>query len=216
MLVDAHEELITARTAEANRLHADLSILLPGYSRQIPNLIAGDALDAAHSLLADVGTTRGRIALRRIQRLRGLDDDIAEMTDEIKQAVAATKTSLTRIHGVGPITAARIIGEVGDIHRYPTKDHFAAGNGTAPIPVSSGRTDRHRLNRGGNRRLNRAIHVIARTQATWHPAAKAYVDKKRAEGKTRPEAIRCLKRQLSDVVYRALRDDANQLETIAA
>ena len=129
------------------------------------------------------------------------------MTSEIKQALSAVGTTLTAIHGVGVITAARIIGEVGDIRRFPSKHHFAAGNGTAPIPVASGRTDRHRLNRGGNRRLNRAIHVIARTQAAWYPEAKTYMDKKRAEGKTRAEALRCLKRRLSDTVYRTLRED---------
>jgi len=107
------------------------------------------------------------------------------------------------------ITAARTIGEVGDIRRFPSKHHFAADNGTAPIPVASGRTDRYRLNRGGNRRLNRAIHVIARTQAAWYPEAKTYMEKKRAEGKTRAEALRCLKRRLSDIVYRTLLEDHN-------
>jgi len=90
-----------------------------------------------------------------------------------------------------------------------SKHQFAAGNGTSPILVASGRTDRHRLNRGGNRRLNPAIHVIARTQAAWHPEAKTYMDKKGAEGKTRAEALRCLKRRLSDIVYRTLIEDHN-------
>ena len=207
VLVDAREELVTARTAEANRLHADLSILLP----DIP------ASSAAWCILTQSPRRPGcsnpstvpapGVARRRINRLRRLDREIVEMTSEIKQAVTDIGTSLTDIHGVGAITAARIIGEVGDIGRFPSKHHFAAGNGTAPIPVASGRTDRHRLNRGGNRRLNRAIHVIARTQAAWYPEAKAYMDKKRAEGKTRAEALRCLKRRLSDTVYRTLRQD---------
>ena len=92
--------------------------------------------------------------------------------------------------------------------RFPTAAAFAANNGTAPIPASSGRTDRHRLNRGGNRRLNRALYVIALTQSRHEPRAVAYLDKKRAEGKTRREALRCLKRQLSDTVYRRLVADA--------
>lgn len=102
---------------------------------------------------------------------------------------------------------------MGGVRRFPSRDHFAAGNGTAPIPVISGRSDRHRLNRGGNRRINRALHVVARTQATWHPLAKAYVEKKRAAGKTR--LIRCLKRHLSDVVYRTMLEGLRRQEEAA-
>lgn len=102
------------------------------------------------------------------------------------------------------------------VRRFPTKHHFAAGNGTAPVPVSSGSTDRYTLNRGGNRRLNRAIHVIARTQATWYPQAKAYVEKKRAEGKTQAESIRCLTHRISDVVYRTLLNDLQQPTAVPA
>jgi transposase len=207
VLVDAREELVTARTAEANRLHADLSILRPGYAGQLRSLVHPDSVTKAARLVKALDGARAGVARRRITRLRRLDHEIAEMTAEIKQALTAVGTALTDIHGVGSITAARIIGEVGDIRRFPSKDHFAAGNGTAPIPVASGRTDRHRLNRGGNRRLNRAIHVIARTQAAWYPEAKTYMDKKRAEGKTRAEALRCLKRRLSDTVYRTLCED---------
>jgi transposase len=211
VLVDAREELVTARTAEANRLHADLSILLPGYAARIPSLVSSSALDDASSLLDGSDEVRAGIARRRVARLPRLDEEVIEMTADITQALEVLSTSLTNIHGVGPITAARILGEVGDIRRFPTKHHFAAGNGTAPIPIASGRSDRHRLNRGGNRRLNRAIHVIARTQAAWYPEAKTYVEKKRAEGKTRAEAMRCLKRRLSDVVYRTLLEDQNRL-----
>jgi transposase len=207
VLVDAREELVTTRTAEANRLHADLSILLPGYSGQLRSLVHPDSVTKAARLLKTLEGARASIARRRIPRLRRLDREIAELTTEIKLAVADIGTALTGLHGVGAITAARIIGEVGDIRRFPSKHHFAAGNGTAPIPVASGRTDRHRLNRGGNRRINRAIHVIARTQAAWYPEAKTYMDKKRAEGKTRAEALRCLKRRLSDTVYRTLLAD---------
>jgi transposase len=207
VLVDAREELVVTRTAEANRLHADLAILLPGYGRRLPNLIGEGSLHIAEDLLQGLHGVRAGVARRRLLRLTRLDEEIAELASEIKDAVAATGTSLTKLHGVGPIVAARILGEVGDIRRFPTRDHFAAGNGTAPIPVVSGRTDRHRLNRGGNRRINRALHVIARTQATWHPEAKAYVERKRTAGKTRQEAIRCLKRRLSDVVYKTMLDD---------
>ena len=209
VLVDAREELVRARTAEANRLHADLSIVLPGYAAQLRSLVHPDSVTKASQLLEAVEGVRAGVARRRIPRLRRFDEEITEMTTQIKQALEVVGTTLTDIHGVGVITAARIIGEVGDIRRFSSKHQFAAGNGTAPIPVASGRTDRHRLNRGGNRRLNRAIHVIARTQAAWYPEAKTYMDKKGAEGKTRAEALRCLKRRLSDIVYRTLLEDQN-------
>jgi transposase len=212
VLVDAREELVVTRTAEANRLHADLAILLPGYGRRLPALVSAASLQVAAQLLADAASVRAGVARRRLARLIRLDEEIAEMTAEIKAAVTATGTSLTTLHGVGSIVAARILGEVGDIRRFPTRDHFAAGNGTAPIPVISGRTDRHRLNRGGNRRINRALHVIARTQATWNPPAKSYIEKKRTAGKTRQEAIRCLKRRLSDIVYKTMLEDLRRLE----
>jgi transposase len=100
------------------------------------------------------------------------------------------------IVGIGPILAARILGEVGEVARFADADHFAAANGTAPIPVASGRTDRHRL--------NRALHYVALTQATWEPRAVVYLARKQAEGKTRREALRCLKRRLSSVIFKAL------------
>ena len=205
VLVDARDELVVHRTAESNRLHADLAILAPGAHAQA--LVDSAGITAAARVLRGRVEVRAQIARRRVTRLRSLDREIDQLTQQIKDAVTATGTTLTSIVGVGPLTAARLLGEVGDIHRYPTAHHFAAGNGTAPIPVCSGRTDRHRLNRGGNRRLNRAVHTAARTQAQWDPRAREYMNKKRAEGKTRAEALRCLKRRLSDVIYRTMTKD---------
>lgn len=206
VLVDARDELVVQRTAESNRLHADLAILAPGQHDQ--PLVDSAGITAAVRVLRGRVEVRAQIARRRVARLRRLDREIVELTEQIKHAVSATGTTLTSIVGVGALTAARLLGEVGDIRRYPSANHFAAGNGTAPIPVCSGRTDRHRLNRGGNRRLNRAVHTAARTQAQWDPRAKDYMDRKRAEGKTRAEALRCLKRRLSDVLYRTMTNDA--------
>lgn len=93
------------------------------------------------------------------------------------------------------------------MRRYPTRQAFAAANGTAPIPASSGRTVRFRLNRGGNRELNRALYTIAITEIRAETEGRAYYLRKRAEGKTSREAMRCLKRRLSDIVYRIMRDD---------
>jgi transposase len=128
VLSDYRDELLVARNAEANRVHADLAIICPGYAQVCRRLTAERSLAAAEHLLADLPAVRAQVDLV----------------------------------GIGPILAARILGEVGDVARFPDADHFAAANGTAPIPVSSGRTDRHRLNRGGNRRLNRAVHYVAR------------------------------------------------------
>jgi transposase len=150
----------------------------------------------------------------------GISEDLRRFREQhlqvfdhpLERRLAATVesqgTTLTAIVGVSAITAARILGEVGDVRRFPTPAAFASANGTAPVPASSGRTQRHRLNRGGNRRLNRALYVIALTQTRHEPRAVAYLARKRAEGKTRREAMRCLKRRLSDVVYRQLVADA--------
>ena len=122
-------------------------------------------------------------------------------------ALRSSASTLTEICGVGVLVAARLLGEVGDIGRFRSPNQFAALNGTAPIPASSGRVQRHRLNRGGNRRLNRAIHTVALIQARVDPRAHAYLERRRSEGKTRREALRALKpsslqRDLSPVEVR--------------
>lgn len=114
---------------------------------------------------------------------------------------------MTEEYGIGPLIAARFIAEVVDVRRYPTRDTFAATNGTAPIPASSGRTVRHRFNPGGNRQLNRALYTTAITQIRADTEGRRYYEAKRAQGKIRREALRCLKRRLSDVVYRRMRVD---------
>jgi transposase len=204
VLSDYRDELVVARNAEGNRLHADLAIVCPGYAQVCRRLTAQRSLTAAEQLLADLAVVRAEVARQRIKRLRELDREIRQVTVQLTKLVAASRTRLTDLVGVGPILAARILGEVGDVGRFPDADHFAAANGTAPIPVASGRTDRHRLNRGGNRRLNRAIHYVALTQATWEPRAVAYLARKQTEGKTRREALRCLKRRLSTVIFKTL------------
>ena len=122
--------------------------------------------------------------------------------------VEATGTKLTSITGVSFLGAARILGEVGDVRRFPSENHFASATGTAPVPASSGSVRRHRLNRGGNRRLNRAIHIIALVQAQIDPRGRAYMQRRRGDGKSWREAIRCLKRHLSNVIYRQLVTEA--------
>src|SRR5215469_17121975 len=132
-----------------------------------------------------------------------------EAKKKLTTAVRASGTTLTSVFGVGPIVAATVIGEVRGVSRFADRDHFAACNGTAPIEVSSGQRKIYRLSRRGNRRLNHAIHMAAVSQVSHRRSAgRAYFDKKLAEGKTPKEALRSLKRQISDAIYVRLQADA--------
>jgi hypothetical protein len=127
---------------------------------------------------------------------------------QLKELVAATGSRLMDLNGVGASGAARLLGDVGDIARFPTKAHFASWNGTAPIDASSGDQQRHRLSRAGNRRINRVLHIMAIVQLRHDTDGRAYFRRKVAAGKTSMEAMRCLKRRLSDAVYRQMTTDA--------
>lgn len=207
VLVQYRDELVAERTAAANRVHADLGWLHPGYQQQLKHLTNASHLHAAIDLLADDGSVRAVTTRRRLARMLEITAELAELRGQVDELVASTGTGLSGIYGVGPLVAARILAEVVDVRRYPSRHHFATANGTAPIPASSGRTVRHRLNRGGNRSLNRALYTVAITQIRADTEGRAYYLRKRAEGKTTREALRCLKRRLSDVVYRTLRAD---------
>jgi len=201
-------QLVGERNRAANRLHVDLVSLRPGYQRRIPNLDSKVRLERAQRLLAGDQSVQAALARRRIEKLCRLDGEIKELEQEIAQSVKTLGSGLPQLVGLSYLSAARIIGEVGDIGRIQTKDRFARMNGTAPVPASSGERNRHRLNKGGNRRLNHAIHMMALTQARMDPRARAYVERRRAEGRTQRDAVRALKRHLSDVVYQQLRHDA--------
>ena len=154
-----------------------------------------------------VGEQRRLLAKAHLGDIRRLDRDIKATKVLIGRAVAASNTTVTDIYGVGPIVAAFLIGYTGDITRFPSTDHYAAYNGTAPIEVSSGGKKRHRLSLRGNRKLNHAIHMAAVTQIRFNTPGRVYYDKKQAEGKTKKEALRALKRRISDAVYRQLLAD---------
>jgi len=160
------------------------------------------------------GTTveaeRKRIALGHVADIRRLDAEIAASKARIVTAVAASGTTVTDLYGVGPVVAAFLLGHSGDIARFANRDHYASYNGTAPIEASSGPRVRHRLNPRGNRRLNHAVHVIAITQIRNQCEGRAYFDRKVAEGKTTKEALRALKRQISNAVYRQLVIDSSR------
>ena len=126
----------------------------------------------------------------------------------MKQLLAETGTTLTTMHGIGPSGAARLLVEVGDITRFPSKAHFASWNGTAPIDASSGEQIRHRLSRKGNRQINRVLHTMAVVQLRNPTEGRGYFDRRKSDGKTSMEAMRALKRRLSDLVYRQMLTDA--------
>jgi transposase len=132
---------------------------------------------------------------------------------ELKELVAATGTTLMDLHGIGPSGAARLLVEVGEVTRFPDRGRFASWNGTAPIDASSGDQVRHRLSRAGNRQINRVLHIMATVQLRNPTEGRAYFDRKKASGKTSMEAMRALKRRLSDVVYRQMINDATATAT---
>ena len=209
LLVDARDQRVFERTRAANRLHAYLVIIEPGAAAQIGNLRAATHLAAARRLIARNSGTRAQLARAEWTRVRALTAEIQGLERQIRGLIAASGSRLPTIKGLAEITAAKILGETGDPTRFRSSPAFAAITGTAPIPVSSGKTNRHRLNRGGNRQLNRAIHTVAVVQAKRDERAKAYVERRMADGKSRLEALRCLKRHLADVIYRTMIADAN-------
>ena len=151
------------------------------------------------------------MAHEHLDDLRRLDAQMKESKRRIADAVVAAKTSLTELFGVGPVVAAMLMGYTGDVRRFPTRHHYAAYNGTAPIEVSSGGRVVHRLSRRGNRQLNHAIHIAAVTQIRFsHSEGRVFFERKVAEGKTNKEALRALKRRISDAVYHQLLADADR------
>jgi transposase len=211
LLTNRREDLVGMRTQTINRLHRLLVDLVPtGAGR---NLTANRAA-ALLRQVTPIGTpmaTRRQLAADLIADVRDLDRRITEVEARITAAVAQSTTSLVELFGVGPVLAAKVLGEVGDIGRFPTKHHFAAHTGTAPLEASSGEVVRHRLSRAGDRKLNHALYMMAIVQIRHPTAGQAYYRRKRAEGKSPKEALRCLKRRLSDAVYRCLLADQQAL-----
>ena len=153
---------------------------------------------------------RKRIALELVGDVRRFDNQLLALNERIVEAVLASGTTVTDIHGIGPLGAAILLGHTGDIGRFPTGGHFARYTGTAPIAASSGPTQRHRLNPGGNRQLNRALHVAAVTQIRNDTPGRGYYRRKLNEGKSRKQALRALKRQIAKTVYRHLAADPHR------
>ena len=170
-------------------------------ARLLDSIVPAGAVDAA----------RRELAAAFVEDLRRIDAQLRQTRKTLTTAVQATGTSLSGLFGVGPVIAAAVIGDVRDVSRFPSRDHFAAYNGTAPIEVSSGQRTVYRLSRRGNRRLNHAIHMAAVTQVRHrHSRGRAYYDKKLAGGKTPKEAMRSLKRQVSNAIFARLQADARR------
>ena len=207
-------EQVISLTREANRLHADLALISPGYKKKVTGkLTRPRALGRVMRLISRDRSVRADIARRRIRTLRELIATIAELDTQIGDLVEATgAVVLTGIYGVGTVGAGEILAEVGDPTKYPTKSKFAMANGTAPLEASSGRIRRHRLNRGGNRQLNRTVHIAALTQIRRKGTeGRIFYDKLQDRGKTKKEAMRILKRRISDRIWTHLR----QLSTVS-
>jgi transposase len=206
-----HRDLARLRNQVACRLHAVLCDLVPGgHSKEISAAQAARILQRAAPSGA-VAQARAELAAEFLADLRRLDAQLRDTKKKLAAAVRASGTTLTQLFGVGPVIAGTVIGDVADVSRCPGRDHFASYNGTAPVEVSSGNRKIQRLSLRGNRRINHAIHMAAITQIRHHHSdGRAYYDKKLAEGKTHKEALRCLKRQISDAIFARLQADARK------
>lgn len=210
LLARRHHQLIAARTRAICRLHAVLCEMVEGGLSK--NLSAKRAASELRKLRpADaIGIERKLIAREFLDEVRRVDLALVELRQRIDIAVTASATTVADVHGVGPIVAAYLIGYTGDIRRFPSAGHYARYNATAPIEASSGPKTRHRLNPNGNRQLNHAIHIAALGQISHDTPGRAYYLRKQADGKTPKEAMRCLKRRISDAIYQRLRADVQQ------
>jgi transposase len=212
LLSDHHDHLKRLRTQLTNRIHKQLMIAHPGYHRSLGSMRTEKAKRSILMMLRRNDSVRAELIKRNVRELRRLDAETKELKADIRRAVAATGTSLTSQCGIGSVIAARVLGEVGDVSNLRSKAGFARLTGTAPIPASSGMTVRHRLNRGGNRKLNHALYFVAVTRCRLDDETRVFMERKLSEGKTKKEAIRCLKRHLANVVYRNLVADGQRLK----
>jgi transposase len=208
LLVDHREDLVAERTRCINRLRWHLHELDPAWDPPARSLARLVHLDAVATRLTTLDGPVARIAGEIVAHARQLTVRETELEREITVLARQLAPNLLRLVGVGPLTAAKIVAETADVTRFKSKDAYARHNGTAPLPVWSGNRERHRLSRTGNRQINAAIHRIAITQMRCHPDARAYLDRRLANHNTKTEALRALKRRLSDVVYRQLLADA--------
>src|SRR3954452_14788759 len=210
MLCDRRDELTRLRVQTVNRLQRLLAELVAGQAKKDLTALQAKAILATVRPRDVAGKTRRRIAVEELADLVAVESKMKRATAELKVLVKARGSQLMDLHGVGPVVAARTLADVGDIARFADRNRFASWTGTAPLDASSGEQNRHRLSRAGNRRMNHMIHIAAITQLRLDTEGRAYYRRKRAEGKKPLEAIRCLKRRISDAIYRQLLADARR------
>jgi transposase len=208
MLVDHRDQLSSRRVQTVNRLHRLLAELSPGQAKKDLTALQAKAILASVRPRDVAGKTRRQLAADELADLITIEKKVKTLTIEIKAIVKERGSHLMDLSGVGPVVAARILADVGDVARFADRNRFASWTGTAPLDASSGEQTRHRLSRAGNRRMNRMLHIAATTQIRLDTEGRAYYRRKLAAGKTRMEAMRCLKRRISDAVYRQLIVDA--------
>lgn len=207
LLVDHREDLVGERTRTINRLRWHLHELTPGDEPVPRSLDRWVVLDDLEQRLVDEPGTVARLARELVADVRAATERINRLEREIAALAERLAPSLLGLTGCGPLTAAKLVGETAGIRRFHSRAAFARHNGTAPVPVWSGNTVRHRLSRGGNRQLNAGIHRIAITQLQRPGPGRDYLEHRQAAGDTKSEAIRALRRRISDEVYRRLRAD---------
>jgi hypothetical protein len=193
-----------------NRLHRLLLELVPGGAKRFLTTAQAQALLGSVAPTDAAGRLRHQLAAELLAEIVVLDAKMKASDKTLRKAVTATGTGLLSLYGIGPSGAARLLGDVADVARFATRSRFASWNGTAPLDASSGDQKRHRLSRAGNRRINRVLHIMAIVQIRHDTEGRAYFRRRVAAGKTRMEALRALKRRLSDVVYRQLVSDAKR------
>jgi transposase len=216
LLAERRDDLTGERTRILNRLHSLLRDLVPGGAPT--DLTAAKAVTLLRRVRPTTTTAACRRELARdlLGDLRRVDARLADNKAQLREALAVTGTTLTKVHGLGVVVAAKLLGHGGDIGRFPSQGHFASYTATAPVDASSGNQQRHRLNPGGNRQLNAALHTIAVCQARDPGPGRRYYLRKLAEGKTPAEARRALKRRLANVIYRCIQADQRRHRPAAA
>jgi transposase len=216
LLVDHREDLVAERTRRQPRLRWHLHEVFPGLQVAPRSLGRLHVIAALDQRLQPVEGIVAAVARELLARIRELTARINQLQQEITRLVRPLAPTLLALPGCGPLSAAKLLGEVAGAARFGSRAAFARWNGTAPIPVWSGNATRHRLNRGGNRQVNAALHRIALTQWRGVGPGRAYVHRRLASGDTKTEALRLLRRQLSDEVFRRLRADETLTQAASA
>jgi transposase len=217
LLCDHRNRLVSERTRLINRLRINLVVLDPELEAKVPTRkmdYPGQLQRITRRLRALPQTARVRIAHEQVKRIGVLTREAESLKRELRDLIRVHRPDLLAETGCGPLCAAILIGQTAGAERFKSDAQFARIAGVAPVSVSSGRHDRHRLDRGGNRQLNRALHVIAITRGRLDPETRAYLARKEAEGKSRIEAMRCLKRHLARTYYRLLSERPRSASSI--